>query len=166
MNRVKQFYINLIDKMREEDYIYVKEILENNEYELFLKLLKSEQKHSVRVAKKIQDLIDYIVVDDNDIVKNRDILIKASLLHDIGKSKVKVNIIDKSVIVILNNITNGRLKNIKNRKIDCYYNHSKYSIEMLKDINLDKNLLYIIENHHKKTNNKLIEFFQYIDDKN
>ena len=35
--RVKQFYINVTDKMTEKDYEYVKEILNNKELELFLK---------------------------------------------------------------------------------------------------------------------------------
>ena len=166
MNRMKQFYINLTDRMNTEDYEYVKSILKDNEYELFNKLLKSEQKHSVRVAREIQDSIDYIVVDDFDIVRNRDLLIKASLLHDIGKIKAKVNIIDKSVIVILNKITKGRLRLLNHKKIDCYYNHSKYSYELLKEIESNKVLLDIVENHHSESNNKLIIFFQSIDDNN
>ena len=36
--RVKQFYINVSDNMSEKDYEYVKEILNNQELELFLKL--------------------------------------------------------------------------------------------------------------------------------
>lgn len=133
--------MNITDKMREEDYDYVKSILNDIEYSLFIKLLKYEQKHSVRFAKEVKNLIDYIVVDDSDIVKNRDLLIKVSLLHDIGKSKTKVNIIDKSIIVILNKLTRGKLKNVNNKKVDCYYNHSNYSYELLKDIEDNKLLL-------------------------
>ena len=56
--RVKQFYINVSDNMSEKDYEYVKEILNNQELELFLKLSKSEQKHSVRIAKDIEGVIE------------------------------------------------------------------------------------------------------------
>ena len=38
--RVKQFYINVSDNMTVKDYEYVKEILNNQELELFLKLSK------------------------------------------------------------------------------------------------------------------------------
>ena len=48
--RVKQFYINVTDKMNEEDYKYVNAIITEEEFELFNKLLKSEQKHSVRIS--------------------------------------------------------------------------------------------------------------------
>ena len=39
--RVKQFYINVVDKMTEKDYDYIKEILNSKELELFMKLSKS-----------------------------------------------------------------------------------------------------------------------------
>lgn len=166
MSRVRQFYINLVDKMKEEDYKYVEAILNENEVSLFYKMIKSEQKHSVRLARDIEKAIDYIVVDDPDIVKNRDLLIKSSLLHDVGKSRAKINIFEKSIIVILNKITKGNLKNVNNKKVDCYYNHSEYSYELLKDIIDDEIILNIIKNHHSKSNDKIIRFFQYMDDKN
>ena len=108
--RVKQFYINVTDKMTEKDYEYVKEILNNKELELFLRLSKSEQKHSVRIAKDIESVIENNNTNDEDIIKNRDLLIRGALLHDIGKSVKRLNVIDKSIIVILNKLTDGQLK--------------------------------------------------------
>ena len=111
--RVKQFYINVTDKMNEEDYKYVNAIITEEEFELFNKLLKSEQKHSVRIAKYIENSIDNKLVFDEDIINNKDLLIKAALLHDVGKSKKSVNVIEKSIIVILNKLTKGNLRNLK-----------------------------------------------------
>lgn len=165
--RVKQFYINATDLMKNEDYDYVKRKLNNEEYKLFNKILKSEQKHSVRIAKEIEFIIDNNLIDDIDIIENKNLLIKAALLHDIGKSKQKVNIIEKSIIVILNKLTKGRLKKIqKSKKIQCYYNHSEYSYNLLKDIIEDDLILNIIKNHHNNTDNKYINFFKQIDDNN
>ena len=164
--RIKQFYINLTDKMTEDDYIYVESKLTKKEYILFTKLLKSEQKHSVRVAKDIDRKFKNNEISNSTILNNKDILIKASLLHDIGKIKKKVNIIDKSIIVILNKLTKGNLKKLNNKKVQCYYNHPEYSYDILKDINNDALLLNIVRNHHKDTNDKLIRFFQEIDDNN
>ena len=125
--RVKQFYINVTDKMTEKDYEYVKEILNNKELELFLRLSKSEQKHSVRIAKDIESVIENNNTNDEDIIKNRDLLIRGALLHDIGKSVKRLNVIDKSIIVILNKLTDCQLKSLKKSKIvQCYYNHSEY----------------------------------------
>ena len=165
--RVKQFYINATDLMKNEDYDYVKRKLNNEEYKLFNKILKSEQKHSVRIAKKIEYIIDNNLIDDIDIIESKNLLIKAALLHDIGKSKQKVNIIEKSIIVILNKLTKGRLKKIqKSKKIQCYYNHSEYSYNLLKDIIEEDLILSIIKEHHKNTDNKFINFFKKIDDNN
>jgi len=165
--RVKQFYINATDLMKNEDYDYVKRKLNNEEYKLFNKILKSEQKHSVRIAKEIEFIIDNNLIDDIDIIESKNLLVKAALLHDIGKSKQKVNIIEKSIIVILNKLTRGRLKEIKkSKKIQCYYNHSEYSYNLLKDIIEEDLILSIIKEHHKNTDNKFINFFKKIDDNN
>lgn len=165
--RVKQFYINVIDKMTEEDYDYIKEILNSKELELFMKLSKSEQKHSIRIAKDIEVIIDNKETDDEDILKNRKVLIKSALLHDIGKITKRLNVIDKSIIVILNKLTKGKLKNInKSKKIQCYYNHGIYGYEILKDKIDDEIILDIVKNHHNDNSNKFVSFFKQIDDNN
>jgi len=165
--RVKQFYVNVTDIMSKEDYNYVENVLNNNELQLFIKLSKSEQKHSVRIAKEIEFIIDNRLTDNQEIIKNKDILIKTGLLHDIGKIKKRINVIDKSIIVILNKLTKGELKKVKkSEKIQCYYNHSEYSYEILKKIVDDELLLEIVKNHHNNSDNEIIKFFKEIDDKN
>ena len=165
--RVKQFYINIIDKMSVEDYEYVTSIITNEEFELFNKLLKSEQKHSVRIAKYIENLIDNKLIDDEEIINNKKLLIKAALLHDVGKSKKAINLIEKSIIVILNKLTKGNLRKLKkSKKIQCYFNHADYSYELLHEINNNQRLLEIVKNHHKEIDDKLTTFFKNADDKN
>lgn len=41
--RVKQFYVNVTDKMTEKDYDYANEILNKKELELFMKLSKQNK---------------------------------------------------------------------------------------------------------------------------
>lgn len=165
--RVKQFYVNVTDKMTEKDYDYANEILNKKELELFMKLSKSEQKHSIRIAKDIEFIIDNNETDDEEILKNRNLLMKSALLHDIGKITKRLNVIDKSIIVILNKLTKGKLKSIKtSKKIQCYYNHGSYGYEILKDIIDDTVILDIVKNHHSDNGNNLVNFFKQIDDKN
>ena len=165
--RVKQFYINVTDKMTKKDYDFVKSILNNKELELFMKLSKSEQKHCVRIAKDIECVIDNKEIEDYDILTNKNLLIKSALLHDIGKSKKRLNVIDKSIIVILNKLTNGKLKHIeKSKKVQCYYNHSIYGYEILKDIIDNEIILDIVKNHHSNNTNNIVSFFKEIDDRN
>ncbi|WP_042273840.1 HD domain-containing protein [[Clostridium] dakarense] len=165
--RVKQFYMNVTDIMKKEDYDYVAEILNKKELSLFTKLLKSEQKHCVRIAKDIEYIIDNKEINNIEIIKNKDRLIKVSLLHDIGKTRKKLNVIDKSIIVILNKLTKGELiKFEKSKKIQCYYKHSEYSYEILKDMIDDNLILDVARNHHKDNVNEIVNFFKVIDDKN
>ena len=165
--RVKQFYINVTDKMTDKDYYYVKKILTSKELELFMKLSKSEQKHCVRIAKDIEFTIDNKKTDNEFIISNKNLLVKSALLHDIGKSTKRLNVIDKSIIVILNKLTNGRLKNIKkSKKIQCYYNHSIYGYDILKNIIDNEIILDIVKNHHSNNISNVVRFFKEIDDKN
>lgn len=155
--RVRQFIMNLTDRINENDYKYIESKLNNKEYEIFKEISKSEQKHSVRVAREIENIINEIkkgnefksgytltngeILDrkiilsaKEELIKNEELLIKAGLLHDVGKSRQRINIIDKSIIVILNKLTKGKLRNINLKKIQCYYNHSEYSYEILKEM--------------------------------
>ena len=199
--RVRQFIMNLTDRINEDDYKYVRSKLDDREYEVFNTISKSEQKHSVRVAREIESIIDEVergnqfangytltngeILDRDvilpvcdDILKNKDMLVKVGLLHDVGKSRQRINIIDKSIIVILNKLTSGNLRNINLKKIQCYYNHSEYSYEILKEINEDNVFLEIVRNHHNENYSSdtcvdkkyylgnIIRFFQGVDDGN
>lgn len=116
MNRIKQVYINLTDKMRKEDYDLVQSVLNEKEILLFKKLLKSEQKHSVRLARNIELAIVNNSINNIVLNENKELLIKAALLHDVGKSTTRLNILDKCILVVLDNITKGNLRNIKHKK--------------------------------------------------
>lgn len=142
MYRVKQFIWAITAGFRPIDYGIINKYLTKKEKKLFKKLKLSEQQHSIRVCNKA---LKYNL--DNSIDKNK--LAKIALLHDVGKSSMSLNVVDKSVIVILDKITSGRLRNSKNKKVDIYYNHPKKSVNLLKGINkYDKEFLEAIEKHH------------------
>lgn len=145
LNRLKQFYWGMNPKIQGSDVKFVNKILDENEKRIFLKLPNVEQKHAIRVAR------DIIKFQGN--YKNIDIdrLTKAALLHDIGKVDCKMNVIDKSIIVILDKITRGRIKRFCNiKKVDTYFNHGKKGYDILKDQVQDDKLLELVLNHHKK----------------
>ncbi|WP_026883485.1 HDIG domain-containing metalloprotein [Clostridium akagii] len=142
--RVKQFFWSLYSNINEEDIKYLEIILNKEELKLFNKLAKSEQKHSINVSKDVKLLCLKKGI-------NSGILVKVSLLHDIGKTEKRVNIINKSIIVILDSITKGKLKKFYNIKdIDVYYNHGKMGVEILKKFGYSSRFLYLIENHHNE----------------
>lgn len=163
INRIKQFYWAINSKIDEEDIMLIDEMLTKEEKLLFLKLSKGEQKHCIRVAR---DIIKSCVAYKNiDVYR----LTKAALLHDIGKISCKLNVVDKSVIVVLDKITKGRIKEFsKMKKIDIYYNHGNKAYYLLKPYISDKKLLSLISNHHKKNmyEDEEMKLLKICDDRN
>lgn len=148
--RMKQFYWAIIAKINKDDVDFIKYILNIKELKLFNKLSVQEQKHSVKVAYDVQNICNnkYKAVNIN-------LLLKGALLHDIGKIYGRLNIIDKSIVVLGDKFSRGRLKKFStNKKINVYYNHAKLGKELLRKIEKDDRLLYLVENHH---NEKIID---------
>lgn len=167
-DRIKKFYWSITAKINSDDEIFIRKYLNETELLLFNQLSLDEQKHSVNVAKfldkitrvgnqeslkGVKDLnIDHY--QNPDYAQERILLIKAGLLHDIGKIGNKMTPIDKSVLVIADKLTNGNIKRFKsNGKIFTYYNHGNQGYNILKKYDYDERFLYLIKNHH---NNDII----------
>ncbi|APM37270.1 HD family phosphohydrolase [Clostridium kluyveri] len=153
----------MTSKVNENDIKFVTNILNVKELELFNKLSIQEQKHSIKVAYDIK----FFCKENNEI--DMDLLLKAALLHDIGKIYRKLNLIDKSIIVLLNSISKGKIKSFfKNEKINVYYNHGRIGRELLERIKCDKKLLYLVEHHHNFEiyNNLELNTLRFYDKKN
>ncbi|AJA46148.1 hypothetical protein CPAST_c00130 [Clostridium pasteurianum DSM 525 = ATCC 6013] len=159
--RVKQFFSYLNAKITNDDLEYIYSKLNNNEIGLFNKLSLHEQKHSINVAKDVEKICLYKKICSND-------LIKIALLHDIGKINGNLNIVDKSILVIFNCLSNGRIKKFKFiRKINLYYNHGKIGADILKKYGYNKRFLYLIENHHNiKEDDYELNIIRFCDNKN
>jgi putative nucleotidyltransferase with HDIG domain len=148
--RIKQFYWAVKSLVAKDDLEILNRYLNKSELNLFMKTSKSERQHSVRVC---MYAIKYIKL--KGIVNiDMDEMCKCALLHDIGKSQVKLNIFSKSFIVIMNSITCDKfMKYNKNKKIINYYNHPQIGVELLKSINeVDLNVINCVRYHHNKEN--------------
>ena len=167
MYRVKQFIWAAKSIFEKVDFDFVDKFLNEDEKALFYKLSKSDKHHSIRVSK---DAIE--IVKDNSKYSNMDLdrVAKASLLHDIGKITGSLNIIEKSVMVVLNRVTNGKIKSYENiKQVDIYYNHPKKGRDLLKKLDAyDKEFLDSIRYHHEgyAKKNSLLEIIKESDDKN
>ncbi|MHC6178277.1 HD domain-containing protein [Clostridium sp. JNZ X4-2] len=162
--RIKQFYWALTAKISKDDVNFTNYILNIKELKLFNKLSVQEQKHSVKVAYDVQNICNnkYERVNTN-------LLLKAALLHDIGKIYSRLNIIDKSIMVLGDKFSRGRLKKFSNnKKINIYYNHAILGKELLRKIETDDRLLYLVENHHneKIINDLELDILRYCDRRN
>ncbi|MDT8718880.1 HDIG domain-containing protein [Clostridium sp. 19966] len=166
--RIKQFFWAFFSKITEDDIKFINEKLNIDEREYFFRLSKGEVKHCIRIAKAIDENYYefYKNTDDKNHKKN---IVKVALMHDIGKINKRLNIIDKSILVILGKITRNRIKKYSNiKKINVYYNHAAMGEPILRKLNYDEYWIDVIKNHHKhnQVKNKDILVLQHFDNMN
>ena len=161
--RVKQFVWAVKSLSEDVDTAYVNKFLNKKERNLFNKLRKMDKQHCIRVSKDAVRLSEGKNINLNRVAK-------VALLHDIGKSEYSLNVIEKSILVILNKMTKGRLKKYNTIKaIDSYYYHAEKGANLLKHFNTyDKEFLDTVRYHHsnKKISNELLDVIRESDNKN
>lgn len=164
--RIKQFYIgftSIFKKITREDLELVKSHLNEVEYSLFNKYYEYDKKHVLRVAKDIEKICN----DEGINSSKKSLLIKTALLHDMGKIKAKINILDRVILVLLNKMLGDKAKSLKIKKVQVYYNHGFMGYEILKDYIKDDEILFLIKNHHIKNIESLqCNEYDYIKDLN
>lgn len=140
--RVKQFYWSITSKVSIQDEKFISNYLNEQEKYLFQKLTDYEKIHAIKVAKDIDKLY-------NKDGEHKDMLIKVGLMHDIGKISHRLNPINKSLMVILDGISKGKIKKYHNiKQIYVYYNHADIGYNILKQYGYKERFLYLIKNHH------------------
>lgn len=157
--RIKQFIWTIVAKINREEQAFIDGCLSDREKQLFAKLKVYEQKHSLRVAYHLKE----------QARKDQEIeYLRLGLLHDIGKSQYPLNPVEKSIIVILDALTKGKIKKMKQLKmVKCYYEHSDISYDLLKASGQYSELfLEAIRDHHRQTQspNELLRALKECDD--
>jgi hypothetical protein len=138
--RVKQFIWAVTARLTKDDISFINSYLDNYERKLFFSLSLSIQVHSVKVARDV--LSECLKRNIDDIF-----LIKAGLLHDIGQANRGLNIITKSIVVILNRLFPRWTKRLSGIGfINAYLNHPEIALDYL-DME-DEYIKYLIRNHH------------------
>lgn len=148
--------------MTDEDRKFVNGYLDYFERKYFYALKESEQKHSVRVA-----ILALERCKDN-LKINAKRIVKAAILHDIGKSVKKINIIQKVIMVLSTNVFGDRVKNLEFIDfVNSYYNHGEIGYNILKNHIYDDKLLFIVRNHHSDIDtDEELSIIRYCDSKN
>ncbi len=164
--RVRQFIWAVVSSFKELDYNYIDLFLNGEEKTLFFKLIKSEQQHCIRVSK---DMLATLNIDINKIDKKEIYIGKLGLLHDVGKIEGPSGPVSKSIIVILDKISKGKLKKFNQfKRVDVYYNHAKKGLDILKALKESKYsdvFLEAVESHHRSSeyiNNKSNEYLKLL----
>lgn len=139
--RVKQFVWAVTAKLTPEEEQWIRTYLTDKEEQLFGQLKVYEQKHSVTVAREAAKHYN---------VQNKEQFIRMSLLHDIGKIVYPIGPIRKSVMVLLDKFTKGKVSKYTFMKmVRCYYQHPELGYQLLKEKGeYDEAFLLGIRNHH------------------
>lgn len=158
--RVKQFYWSITAQLDSKDVEIIEKFLNKEERELFNSISVYEQKHCIKVA---MDML-------NSCKDSNDTLARAALLHDVGKSLRKLNPFEKSIMVMLDSLTKGRLERLRRiKQVDVYYNHAEMGYNILKEKgNYDERFLYLVKNHHNNciVGDKELNMLKMIDSRN
>ena len=123
-----------------EEIHWVQDHLSKEECEWFLKLKVYEQRHCIDVAHLL-----------NDWSHGQNEMIRLGLLHDIGKSVYPLNPIEKSLIVVLDYLSKGKIQKYQKLKmVKCYYQHGELGYHILKQLGIEEQcFLEQVRNHHQ-----------------
>ncbi|WP_196593062.1 HD domain-containing protein [Pectinatus sottacetonis] len=151
MKRIVQFYRAVTADLSYCDELFIKAHLSDKELKLFNDMNAYDKCHAVNVAVTAEKMAEQRV----DI--NNELLIKAALLHDIGRDRY-TNLWDKVFTVIICSISKSlslRLaeKNARGiggkwrRNLYICINHAELSAQKLEKIN-QKSIAAIVRQHH------------------
>jgi putative nucleotidyltransferase with HDIG domain len=138
--RVRQFVRGLTAPVIHIDYALAREHLDREEMALFQRLPAHEKRHALDTARTIEEF---------QVGHNKDVLIKAALLHDIGKSGSGIGIVRKSVMVLMDRYFSSISRNLSKRikMFGIYYNHPDIGANMLESIGTDVQVVQLVRYH-------------------
>ena len=162
INRIRQFFNHIAYGFKPFDEEYLNRYLTESEKLLFLRLKKSERFHSILIAKAMEkDALE-------NERRNKYELVRLALFHDIGKTESPMNIVKKSLAVILKKILKDKLKRLEKLEfISSYLYHGERGEEMLRKAKIFDSSPYCYQvvglHHHPlekvKENSSLSEEF-------
>lgn len=152
-SRVKQVIAAVTAKITPDDQAFVAKYLADNEQELFWHMNVPDQRHALNVAYSALALSDIGKVD-------KCLLVRCSLLHDVGKRAGDVSTFDKIITVLAHNIVplwaskwgrlgrGSKLQNLRHA-FYIYFHHAERSAAMLVSQGTTGSLIDIVQNHHQ-----------------
>lgn len=152
--RVKQFWAAITAHVTEEEADWVNRSLSKEEAKLFWRMNLPDRQHAIRVARTAMQL-----ADETAEAIDRELLLRAGLLHDVGKAKGDVSTMDKVLTVLGHKFASrmmmswgreGRGSRIDNLRHACYvyYHHPQRGADFLRQIGEEERLIELVLAHH------------------
>ncbi len=142
--RIKQFYRGLFAKVTLEDQQFLKKHLSKQEICLFRRLRIGEQRHCLNIA------YDCLAINEHNPT-----LIKAALLHDVGKVQSNLTLINKAfvVLVIKLNIPGKMLPQFIKEALYYKKHHPELGAKILEKIGTQSPVIFLTRYHHREALN-------------
>jgi hypothetical protein len=145
-HRLQQGFRALFAFTREVDYDLAARYLTPSQLALFKEMTQSEQLHSLQVLRDILAEGDAVVPDD---------LLKAALLHDVGKSRYHMDVFRKTIPVLVHLVSpklwvrlgRGDERNPFLRPFVVGLKHAKWGAELLVETGASERLLWLVAHH-------------------
>lgn len=169
--RIKQFFNALKYQLTLSDVDFVRRFLDKKEQIFFFAMKKYDQQHSLRVAHKCLE-----TARNSSWIDER-LLVRAALLHDVGKSLKNVGLMSRVWYVFLTEAREGKLLDKLQyegsffkfrRDLSALKEHGRLGAELIKSEGKQE-LSDIIRYHHAKPQlgeSKLLPILRDIDSKN
>ncbi|HHV63947.1 MAG TPA: hypothetical protein GXX46_02560 [Peptococcaceae bacterium] len=154
--RMKQLYHTLFAKVEPSEYAWLEKKLAPAEFALFTKQPLPEQRHALDVAFEINNKKKEIIQTyGQNIYEN---LILAALLHDCGKSLIRLHLWQRVFIVIAGCLPQSwrnkiiEQRNLFGKTLLIYKRHPAWGKRLAARIGVNKEVQSLIQNHHSPTN--------------
>lgn len=146
MHRIKQFFKGITAYFSCYSDEIADRYLNIREKEKFMELPKHERAHALNTAS---------IIESFNLQRNREVLIKAALLHDIGKAGSSIGLIKKSVLVLTDKFFPyfSHKLSLKINMFNVYYKHPDLGAEILKTTGTDERVILLVKYHHSEDNN-------------
>lgn len=157
MARIKQFILDVIAPLRRMDQSIPDRYLGPREKEQLSLLRRAEILHVIAVARSMESLLRQIPQGMELLQSERELIVKASLLHDLGKIHYAAGPIRKTLAVLLDKTLEGKtdasaVALTRWKTVDIYRNHPEYGYRIVSDLNSFPGFPYLedlIRYHHK-----------------
>ncbi len=143
MKRIKQFVRGLFARVTENDYTFIADYLTKDELDLFKSMSRYDRKHALDVGRYLSEHGAGMP------------LIRAGLLHDIGKANCpELTLIRRSVCVAIEaykpeeaDVLAKKGKGKLARAINVHKNHPELGARILEEMNADPYLIGLVRFH-------------------
>lgn len=154
-HRVKQLYSALTAEVHAEENAIVSRYLADEERELFYRMSVVDQRHALDTCYKVLEGLARREDGAQEVL-----VVKAALLHDIGKLDGELTILDRAIIVLLQQFAphkielwacEGRGRFMQNRRHALFLaaHHGERGAGFLQEIGSETDLIDLVRDHHR-----------------